>query len=149
MIRTSAVSTLALAILALAILAMVPAIQVSARSLASDREAIHVVISAQLAAFRANDAELAYNLTTPAMQRNFADPGVFVETMRLVYPAVYRARAFHFDALKIRGNSATQSVVLLGEGEYALVAVYTLERQSDGRWLISACDLYASESPVI
>ena len=139
----------AVCILALAILTTVPAAQGDARSLTSDREAIRIVISAQLAAFRANDAEKAYSLTTPAMRRSFADPGVFVETMRLVYPAVYRARAFHFDALKIRGNSATQSVVLLGEGEYALVAVYTLERQSDGRWLISACDLYESESPVI
>ena len=115
----------------------------------ADREAIHTVIRSQFRAFLADDADGAYSFASPALQSHFLSPEFFLEIFKLAYPAVYRPRAFHFDSLEVAGGQATQKVVILGEGEFALLAVYELQRQSDGRWLISACDLYASGSRVI
>lgn len=139
----------AVSILVFAMLTTAQASGDSPRAVSDDREAIHTVIRSQLSAFLADDAAGAYSLTSPALQRYFSNPELFLEMIKLAYPAVYRPRAFHFDALEVSNGKAAQSVVILGEGEFALLAVFELQQQSDGRWLISACDLYASGSRVI
>ncbi|TVR10492.1 MAG: DUF4864 domain-containing protein [Salinarimonadaceae bacterium] len=129
--------TIFAALAAFALLALQPA---QAQG-AADRAEIAAAISGQLDAFRADDASRAYGFAAPVIQRMFPDEGSFMAMVRQGYPPVYRARSHSFGELRPEGSGFAQEVFIRdGTGE-EWIAVYSLERQEDGRWLISGCRL--------
>ncbi len=111
---------------------------------AADRAEIQRVISAQIEAFRRDDADAAFGFASPGIQRKFGDGGHFLEGVREAYPPVYRPRSFRFGALADEGGVVRQRVEIVGPDGRVVTAVYDLEREADGSWRISGCRLEVS-----
>lgn len=106
-----------------------------------DRLAIRQTIEAQIAAFRADDADLAFSFAAPMIQDRFGSASRFVAMVKRGYLPVYRPRQFEFsDLLDIRGKP-TQRLVVIGPDNGVFSAYYMMEQQIDGSWRISACIL--------
>lgn len=105
------------------------------------RATIRSVIERQMDAFNHDDAAAAYALAAPAIRQLFADETVFLAMVRGRYKPVYRAKDVLFGELKDSEPGATQMVRLSDEDGELWLAIYTLEKQADGAWLISGCVL--------
>jgi hypothetical protein len=107
----------------------------------ADRSAIRQTIESQIAAFRADDADLAFSFAAPMIQDRFGDASRFVAMVQRGYMPVYRPRQFEFsDLLDIRGKP-TQRLVVVGPDDDVFSAYYMMEQQADGSWRIGACIL--------
>lgn len=107
----------------------------------ADRSAIRQTIERQIAAFKADDADLAFSFATPMIQDQFGDASRFVAMVKRGYMPVYRPRQVEFsDLLDIRGKP-TQRLVVVGPDNDVFNAYYMMEQQADGSWRISACIL--------
>lgn len=111
---------------------------------ATDRTAIETTIRGQLDSFQRDDAPGAYAFAAPSIQRMFPDPATFIDMVRRGYPPVYRPRSTEFSELALRDGDLVQEVELVGPDGRPALALYTMERAPDGRWLISGCALVAS-----
>ena len=110
----------------------------------ADGTEIDRVITAQIDAFRHDDATAAFALASPGIQHKFGDSTHFIDAVRQAYPQVYRPRSFRFSALKDEGGSVTQRVEVVGPDGALVTAVYDLEHEADGSWRISGCSLVRS-----
>lgn len=106
-----------------------------------DPAAIRSVIERQLAAFQADDGNLAFTFASPKIRAMFGTSDNFMNMVRTGYPPVYRPRnAAFLDIVTIRGQP-TQRVLLTGPDGNDVIAHYFMERQPDGTWLIDGCVL--------
>ncbi len=108
---------------------------------AADRAAIRTVIEAQLEAFRRDDAAAAFSFAAPGIQARFGDGAHFVAIVREAYPAVIRPRSVSFDRLERDDGLLVQRVELVGADGAPALALYSMEHEHDGRWLIAGCSL--------
>ena len=112
---------------------------------ASDRAAIQAIITDQIAAFRRDDGTSAFGLASPMIQSMFQSPETFMETVRGGYQPVYRPREVTFkDMIDFRGQP-TQTVLVVGPDGVPVMALYQMQRQPDGSWLINGCTLLKIE----
>lgn len=118
----------------LAVLAM-PA---SAAVAPADRAAIEGVISAQIEAFRRDDAAAAYGFAAPNIHALFPTPEIFMRMVRSGYAPVYRPQAVRFSETVVENGAVVQRVLLRGPDGRAHLALYTMERQADGAWKIAS-----------
>lgn len=109
---------------------------------AEDRKAIRAVIVRQLEAFRRDDAVSAFAYASPEIQAKYGTPGNFMMAVKAFYEPVYRPRRTGgFTNLYVLDGYLTQPVLLIGpDGDY-VVALYTMQRQTDGDWKILGCSL--------
>ncbi len=110
----------------------------------ADQAAIHQVIQGQLNAFQHDDATAAYAFAAPKIQRLFPSADVFMGMVRRSYPSVYRPRQAEFSELALRDGELVQEVELVGPDGVPMLALYSLEKSPDGRWLITSCVLIPS-----
>lgn len=99
------------------------------------------LISRQFDAFARDDAAGAYALVTPALKMTFTDPDIFMGMVRNRYAPVYRHRNVDFGDAKVDGDTIAITATLVDGDNQVWTALYTLERQPDGRWLINSCKL--------
>ncbi|MEC9347791.1 MAG: DUF4864 domain-containing protein [Pseudomonadota bacterium] len=100
-------------------------------------DAIRAVITAQLRAFQADDAETAFSFAAPVIKWQFRDPDTFMAMVRHGYPAVYRPRSVAFGALKQVGAEWAQDVHFIGPDGTGAIGRYIMQRQDDGNWQIA------------
>jgi hypothetical protein len=99
------------------------------------------VIHRQIDAFRRDDAQGAFALVSPGVQRAFGTPERFLNAVRASYRAVYRPASVSFlDLLVIDGEVVQQLQVTDGAGA-VWVAYYAMQRQRDGTWRTNGCHL--------
>jgi Domain of unknown function (DUF4864) len=103
----------------------------------ADREAIHSVIDRQLTAFLHDDAEAAFALNSPSIQREFGTPEIFMQMVQNGYPAVYRPRSKSFGDIKTVRGAFVQQVNLIGPNGDGQHAYYVMEHEPDGSWRIN------------
>ncbi|WP_027172188.1 DUF4864 domain-containing protein [Methylobacterium sp. 10] len=97
-------------------------------------------VERQIEAFRKDDAATAYAQAAPSIQGMFASPDTFIEMVRKGYGAVYRARSFSIDRVEESGEDGlTLGMKLQDENGVDWMALYSLEKQSDGAWRINGC----------
>ena len=99
------------------------------------------LLSRQFDAFAHDDAAGAYALVTPALKMIFTDPDVFMGMVRNRYAPVYRHRDVDFGDAEVSGDTMTITATLVDGDNQLWTALYTLERQPDGGWLINSCKL--------
>jgi hypothetical protein len=99
------------------------------------------LISRQLDAFDRDDATGAYALVTPGLKMTFTDPDIIMKLVRDHYAPVYRRRAVNFGDAKLDGDTMAITATLIDGENVVWTALYTLERQADGQWLINSCKL--------
>lgn len=106
-----------------------------------DSQAVQATVQAQLAAFADDDAERAFAFATLAIRTLFQTPANFLAMVRQAYPVVYRPVKVLFLSPKALDAAVVQPVQLVDAAGQSWLAMYTLERQTDGRWLINGCVL--------
>ena len=106
------------------------------------RSEAKAAVERQIEAFRKDDAATAYAQAAPAIQNVFPSPDTFIAMVKKGYSPVYRARRFSVDRIEDSGdNGMALGVTLQDEDGVDWMALYTLEKQSDGAWRINGCQL--------
>lgn len=107
----------------------------------ADRAAIQQVIKGQLDAFRRDDDSAAFGMAAPSIRTMFGNPENFMTMVKNGFQPLYRLKEFSFDALLEEDGRTLQRMRVVGADGVAHMALYTMERQADGRWLIAGCVL--------
>lgn len=132
----------------LALLAMLAGLGMSP-ALAGDAEvkAAQSVIDGQLKAFRQDDNAAAYEFAAPTIKRIFPTVDSFMSMVTRGYAPVHKPKSYAFGkSEEMGGNSVIQQVLIVGPDGKDYEAVYTLELQPDGRYLITGVSLRASNA---
>jgi hypothetical protein len=104
-------------------------------------------IDSQLKAFQADDGALAYSFAAPAIRQIFPTVESFMGMVTGGYQPVRRPQSYTFGKAEETGaGTIAQQVFVVGPDGKEYEALYTLERQPDGRFLITGCSLRASNA---
>jgi hypothetical protein len=128
--------------------AVVPFILASS-AFAGDAEvkAAQATIDSQLKAFIADDGAAAYSFAAPTVKRIFPTVDTFMNMVTNGYPPVRKPQTYSFGKVQeMSPTSIIQQVLIVGPDGKDYEAVYTLEQQPDGSFLITGCSLRASTS---
>src|ERR1700722_12350816 len=106
---------------------------------APEQAAIQQVIEQKLDAFHRDDDGAAFALAAPSIQAMFGDPENFMTMVKNGFQPLYRTKEFSFEALQEVGGRILQRMRVVGADGVAHVALYAMERQADGHWLIAGC----------
>jgi hypothetical protein len=119
----------------------------------ADAAAFQEVIRGQMAAFARDDGAAAFAFAAPSIQRLFATPERFMAMVRAGFQPVYRPQAVAFEApIRVSaptangdgsGDALAQPVRVTGPDGRPVLAMYHMERQSDGSWRIAGVVLRA------
>lgn len=112
---------------------------------AADRAAMQDVIQQQMDAFRRDDGQTAFSFASPDIRRMFQTPEVFMSMVRQGYAPVYRPREVEFREVIERDGKIVQRVYVVGPDGVPVIALYIMERQSNGIWKIGGCTLLKSD----
>ena len=104
------------------------------------------VVQAQLDAFAADDAALAFSYAAPSLREAFGSAERFIALVRGSYAVVYRPAAVAFAAPEMAGDEIVQRVHFTDAAGSLWLATYRLQRQLDNNWRIGGCELVQSRS---
>jgi Domain of unknown function (DUF4864) len=110
----------------------------------ADWRAIKQVIGDQNRALRAGDAVKAFSYASPGIREQFGTPEHFLDMVRAAYGALIAARYSEFLEGAVVDGAVIQPLRLIAADNTVQVALYTMERQKDGRWRIAGCVLAPS-----
>lgn len=100
------------------------------------------VIEAQLDAFKKDDAKRAFSYATSGIRATFGTAENFMEMVRTQYAVVYRPRSVAFQApVQTGANDITQAVRMTDDESRAWIAIYPMQRGTDGVWRTNGCQL--------
>jgi Domain of unknown function (DUF4864) len=114
-----------------------------------DAQSIQKVVQAQLAAFAADDAKLAFSFAAPNIRTLFETPENFLAMVRKGYPVVYRPASVLFLTPKALDAEIVQPVHMRDSQGSAWIVMYTLRRQADTSWRISSCVLVENKTQAV
>src|SRR6185369_13467535 len=106
--------------------------------------AIKGTIGEQLAALKAGNAGKAFAQASPSIRQQFGTAANFISMVRAAYGAMIAARYTEFLEGAIIAGNVIQPLRLVAPDNSVQVALYTMQRQPDGRWKISGCVLAPS-----
>lgn len=107
----------------------------------ADKTAIRQVIRAQLAAFRKDDADLAFSYASPLLQDKFGNAENFLTMVKTAYPSVYRPRDVQFRELETTADGPVQKVFFFGPDGDPVLGLYLMQKQRNGKWKTNGCEL--------
>ena len=101
------------------------------------------VISGQIDAFRSGDNERAYSFAAPNIKAIFPSVDRFMGMVANGYRPVQMPRSFAFGrSRELEGGKViAQEVLLVGPDGKDYVALYVLQRASDGSWKIAGVQI--------
>ena len=111
---------------------------------ASEWSAIRRVIDDQRKALKSGDAKKAFSYASPGIRAQFRTPETFIAMVREGYGALLEARYVEFLEGAVIEDAVIQPLRLVAPDNSVLVALYTMEKQKDGRWRIAGCMLAPS-----
>ena len=104
-------------------------------------EAIQNTITQQIDAFARDDGERAFAFASPTIQSIFSDPPTFMSMVQRGYPMIYRPQTFSFLETRRRNGITAQAVQFIDFDGKGTIALYVMEQQADGSWLINGVTL--------
>lgn len=107
----------------------------------ADAAAIRAVVQRQLDAFARDDARRAFSLATSGIRARFATAEAFMAMVRADYAVVYRPKRVDFEKPVVIEGEIVQPVRMIDAEGVAWIAVYPMERQTNGAWRINGCQL--------
>ena len=116
---------------------------------ASDEEEIISVVSAQLQAFQDDDFEKAYSYAAPTIKTIFPDYKKFRDMVVGQYQAVYRPKSINIGSVSTEGGVPFLEVYLVDPDGIFVTAIYSMQQQENGSWLINGCFLSQAQSDQI
>lgn len=102
---------------------------------------IRATVEGQLAAFARDDGGTAFGFAAPGIRQLFGTAESFMAMVRRGYQPVYRPKSVQFLDIVVVDGRPIQRVLLVGPDGEPVMALYTMEQQADGRWLIAGCQL--------
>ncbi len=98
------------------------------------------LITRQMEAIRARDAEQAFAHTTAAFHEHYDTPQNFLSHVRFEYRPLYNHKEFAFlDSHELDGGGLLQKVKVEDSyGEDPVTVIFRLQKQDDGQWLIDS-----------
>ena len=115
----------------------------------SDEEEIISVVSAQLQAFQDDDFEKAYSYASPTIKTIFPDYKKFRDMVVGQYQAVYRPKSINIGSVSTEGGVPFLEVYLVDPDGIFVTAIYSMQQQENGSWLINGCFLSQAQSDQI
>ena len=115
----------------------------------SDEEEIISVVSAQLQAFQDDDFEKAYSYASPTIKTIFPDYKKFRDMVVGQYQAVYRPKSINIGSVSTEGGVPFLEVYLVDPDGIFVTAIYSMQQQENGSWLINSCFLSQAQSDQI
>lgn len=118
----------------------------AAEATLSTREwmAIRRTIDDQRKALKSGDAKKAFSFASRGIREQFETPEQFMAMVCNGYGALLAARYTEFLEGAVIDGAVIQPLRLVAPDNSVLVALYTMEKQKDGRWRISGCVLAPS-----
>lgn len=113
-----------------------------------EKRAIRTVIESQISAFRSDDGERAFGYASPNIRGIFRTADNFMSMVRQGYQPVYRPRAVRFGDLVEVDAALVQKVYVTAPDGSEVLALYVMERQGDGTWLVNGCMLAEPDDEV-
>lgn len=107
----------------------------------AEENAIRLVIVAQLNAFADDDADSAFATATPTVRAAIGEAARFLSMVRGAYPMVYRPAVVDFLKPEEESGEVMQLVQLRDDHDKSWLVTFVLERQPDGSWRISGCQV--------
>lgn len=112
-----------------------------------DEHEIQAVIAAQIAAFRAGDAEAAFGWASPAIRTKFATPAGFLEMVRVAYePLLDDADVMWLGIVERFGHTCQQALLTDRHG-LAWVGTWLMIRYPGVGWRTNGCVLEPRRLP--
>jgi Domain of unknown function (DUF4864) len=111
---------------------------------AAEWSSIRAAIGAQRKALIAGDGSKALSYASPAIRDQFGTPEIFLSMVRNAYAALLTARYTEFLDGAVIDGVVIQPLRLIAPDNTVQVALYTMQRQRDGRWKIAGCVLAPS-----
>ena len=142
--RRRALSLIALAALACPVRSPAAPPPASETLVAAEWNAIKEVIGDQRTALMAGDADRAFSHAAPGIRAQFRTPENFLAMVRAAYDALLDTRYAEFLEGAVIDGKVIQPLRLIAPDNTVRVALYTMERQEDGRWKIAGCVLAPS-----
>lgn len=98
-----------------------------------------------------DDVGSAYAFATPAVQRTFPEPRLFLEMVKRKLPPVYRPGNYAFGRAlsETDGGTIAQELLITGPKGKDWRAVYVLQRQDDGNYRVNGVRLSKLDDPAI
>ena len=106
--------------------------------------AIQEIIAAQRSAIIAGDADKAFGYASPGIRQQFGDAASFLAMVDAAYAALESARYVEFLEGAVIDGIVVQPLRLIDADNTVRVALYTMEKQADGKWRISGCRIAPS-----
>jgi len=110
----------------------------------ADWSAIRRTIDDQRKALKSGDARKAFSFASPGIRAQFGTPETFLAMVRNGYGALIAARYVEFLEGTVIDGAVIQPLRLVAPDNSVLVALYTMEKQKNGRWQIAGCVLAPS-----
>ena len=89
------------------------------------------------------------SFASPIIKKIFPNPQVFGEMVVGQYQAVYRPKSVNIGNVSSRGGVPSLEVYLVDpDGEF-VTAIYSMQQQNNGEWLINGCFLTQAKSSEI
>lgn len=111
---------------------------------AAEWTSIRQVIGDQRKALKAGDGKRALSLASRGIREQFGTPEIFLAMVRDAYGALIGARYTEFLEGAVIDGAVIQPLRLVAPDNTVMVALYTMERDKDGRWRIAGCVLAPS-----
>ncbi|MEL6927646.1 MAG: DUF4864 domain-containing protein [Cyanobacteria bacterium J06600_6] len=114
----------------------------------SDKSLIRQLIEQQLQAFKANDSETAFALTSPKIQSS-CTPHNFIQELSAEYSAIVHSRSIVFqDFTLVKNFPALVSMVMDQEGKLKK-AIFVVQHQQDYTWRVHGYELAGINEKIV
>ncbi len=111
----------------------------------ADRNAIQLVITQQIKALASEDNAAAFAMTAPEVRRQFPGADAFAEMVRKGYEPLLRNQSTAFLEAAIIDDDVIQPMRIVVRDGTVLIALFSMERQSNGDWRVFGCQLTPSD----
>ena len=99
------------------------------------------IIDNQIKSFRTGDFEQAFSHASPNLKKMFGSVDNFIRMVRSGYGPIYGAQSWAFGRSRSISGTLYQEVQLVGPNGNNWTAVYSLQKQADGSWKITAVQM--------
>jgi hypothetical protein len=113
---------------------------------AVDARSIQAVVKSHITALSQDDAEQVFESATSATQVEFGSPEDFLQLIKQEYRPIYQSRHAIFASPEVIDGDTIQVVNVTDDSDHVWVALFRMERDTDGRWKIDGCQLIQTSS---
>lgn len=103
-----------------------------------------LVVEGQIKAFHQRQHEEAFQYAAPALRIVFRDVENFIRMVKRGYNPIYAAQNWSFGRSRIESKTIYNEVLISGPNNGEWTALYSLQKQTDGKWKIVGVQLLKS-----